>query len=241
MGYYSTIDGGNRLTEIDRTDQTGERRSSLDEPRSTLRDYHLREWILVSYFTLNSPYEKEIRRLGASCEKFAVDYYFRAIESKGSWLKNCHYRPDFIIHCLDRFTDRDVVWVDSDGMIIQFPFVFDDLRRTGADMAVHYLRGRELLGGTMWVRNSDRARGLLRSWQEMNRLHPFWKEQFNLQIIIERRKEWKIETLPATYTQIFDIMRSAGVPVIEHYQASRRLKKIMGVTAAEKIALGMRR
>ena len=38
-----------------------------------------------------------------------------------------------------------------------------------------------------------------------------------------------ITNTPANYTQIFDLMRNEGEPIIEHTQASRKFRRKIGV------------
>ena len=52
-------------------------------------------------------------------------------------------------------------------------------------------------------------------------------DQKVLQYIIDQSEDLHLNIirLPPTYCQIFDLMQDEGNPVIEQFQASRRLKK----------------
>jgi hypothetical protein len=184
-----------------------------------------RRWLIVSYYTMGTEYREEARGLIESCEKFKLNYYVKGVANLGHWLANVRWRPVFMRRMLDKFPDFSIVWIDADGRVREDPVLFDELETADFDLAVHYRRGVELLGGTMWVRNSGRARELINLWEEKGEQNVYEKEQVNLQIVLRENPRFRVLDLPPKYCLIFDTMRAFGPPVIEHLQASRRLKK----------------
>ena len=94
------------------------------------------------------------------------------------------------------------------------------------DFACHYKNNHELLSGTLFF--SPKAVPLVDAWIEENKRTPKVWDQRTLAIVLKDFGHLKQEVLPPAYCQIFDSMRQHGVPVIEHFQASRRLKRVVG-------------
>ena len=82
--------------------------------------------IIICYYTKDTGYENEIENLITSCEKFSLPYVVDAIDSLGTWEKNCCYKPRYI---LDKITSlkRPVLWLDADCVVVQKPTLFDSL------------------------------------------------------------------------------------------------------------------
>ena len=126
---------------------------------------------------------------------------------------------------------RAVVFIDADAMLRRYPFLFRDFE---ADVAAHlkdYSRfpistrreGKELLSGTLYVDYNKKTLALLDKWIALNKQSPTIWEQKNLHEAIEGF-EGDFKELPAEYCKIYDTMSKVQNPVIEHYQASRRLR-----------------
>ena len=171
--------------------------------------------IVISYYTKNTGYEKEIAGLINGLRRFNLEYDIEAIDNLGGWQKNTHYKARFIKAMLKKHR-RPILFLDSDAIIHRYPFLFNDL---DADMACHFKQGSELLTGTIYFANSKKAMKLIDLWIGINNRRPRIWEQRNIQDVIG---EWdgKIEKLPPAYCKIFDTM-NVEKPVIEHYQASR--------------------
>ena len=76
---------------------------------------------------------------------------------------------------------------------------------------------------TMYIKNNKVMRDLLDLWDKLDKSLATKLSQHTL-INAIRKMEGKIniQLMPLTYCQIFDTMMEEGIPVIEHFQASRR-------------------
>ena len=170
---------------------------------------------IVSYYT--PKYQTVVKNLIKSLEKFNLPHYVHELEEQGSWDKNTHYKPIFL---LEQIIDEDaVVWTDADSVIKQEPKLFYEL---DCDIAFHRLNG-ELLSGTVYFKKTYNTIQLLKTWIKINEMNPQIWDQRNLDTAISQC-ELKIAELPPEYCFIFDISRIPYpnvVPVIEHFQASR--------------------
>jgi len=183
--------------------------------------------IIVAYYTKNTPYEQEIQNLVASIDRLGLNYYVHGYESRGHWLANIAIKPEFILDMLNRFPNQDLLYIDADAVIYQYPSFYDSLD-SFVDVSVHYLRGKELLSGTIFLRNNERVHRLVHRWLHIQTKHPGSWDQVTLDQAIKEDKNLRVEVSPPQYTQIFDIMKDSGDPVIEHQQASRRFKRKVG-------------
>ena len=195
--------------------------------------------IVVSFFTKGTGYEKEIKRLEESCHKFGLEYDFLGVENLGTWRKNIHSRIKILLGFLDKHTGRDILYIDADGAILNYPVLFDNFQEDFGAVEIdrqryfpgtwnksiwsEAIRGKfEILGGTMYFKNNKNARAMLEEWEKLDAPMDTVLSQVHLQKAIDSVPGFKFKKLPDNYCQIFDIMASAGEPVIEHYQASRR-------------------
>lgn len=174
-------------------------------------------FIVVSYYTINSGYEMEVKRLKRSLDEFALPYDINPMPNKGNWFANVSARPQFILNMLNRY-QRPVVWLDADARVIQYPYLFHLLR---CDFAAHWRDHKELLGGTMYWNNTKPAIDLLQAWVNELAKRSNGLTQKALQDILEQQTNCDSVNLPASYCYI-DFMNIKSQPVIEHLQASRR-------------------
>lgn len=146
----------------------------------------------------------------------------REIPDQGSWDLNTKFKPHLV---LEHLPQHDyVVWTDADSVVRSHPFLFDEL---DCDIAFHRFKGQELLSGTVYFRNTEKTIELLHLWIKLNEENPKVWDQKNLDRAINTIRGLNIGKLPAEYCCIYDLSRQVYKnidPVIEHFQASRKLK-----------------
>jgi hypothetical protein len=182
---------------------------------------------VATFYTINTPYAVEVQHLLESCKQFNIPYICKGLEPRGSWVANCAMKPEYISSLLQE-VDHDILWLDADAVINSYPILFDNF---DGDIGVHYKDGRELISSTIYFRNTANVKRLVALWCHHQKCSPTTWDQKVLQSVINNHAkslDLKIVRTPPTYTQIFDLMRGAGVPVISQYQASRRFKKTVG-------------
>jgi hypothetical protein len=187
------------------------------------------DFLIVSFYTKDTPYEKEYETLMASLEKFNLPCYIEAIESKGSWVANCSYKSTFCKEML-AIHKKPIVWVDCDAEILQYPSLF--LSMQDFDIGCHYFTRKsgkvELLSGTLFFNYTDASRELINRWEDACKNSPARLDQKTLEDTIKSYETIKIFDLPQSYVNIFDDGRvSLEDTVILHRQASRRFKRII--------------
>jgi len=188
--------------------------------------------MIVSHYTRNTGYEREVLKLSASLARWGLASDITVIDSLGSWRANSNYCSVIVQQALARYPGRDVLRVDADAVFQRYPDLFRHEDFT-ADVAAHVhdfrWHPRELLGGTLFFRNTPAVRVIVDSWVVMcMKLRPQERNGDLLQELLHAFKnQITFAELPAAYCKIFDLMREVPDPVIEHFQASRRFKRLV--------------
>lgn len=189
----------------------------------------MNNWILTSFFTAKTGYAKLVPKfkktaVAAGIPELIVD----EISNQKDWFKNTHWKAKLIrAHLIDlaEFYDA-VVFVDIDARFHSYPKLFDKLH---CDFAAHFRNWRhardELLSGTLFFRTNQRCIDLVEDWIALNKQNPRIWEQKNLQRAFKRASSLIHDNLPIEYCTIFDDPERPKLkPVIEHFQASRKLR-----------------
>lgn len=190
--------------------------------------------IIISFYILDTPYEKEVKKLIDSCNEFGIEADIVGIDSKGSWEKNCAQKPVFIIEKLKQWK-RPVLWVDADAIFKQ-PSDFNEFH--ACDVAVRMneflpkTHESRIVSNTIFVRNNPAGLKLLDAWNEevhkglsnKNRTMEFW-DQVALRDALPCHEELHFLPMPLKYAKMFDfddLFISEKEVVIEHHRVSRR-------------------
>ena len=198
-------------------------------------------WMIVSFFTIGTGYEKEIKKLEASLLKFDLPYKFYSYPPTGTWRGNLNYKSETILKAFDEFPGEDIVFLDADAIVRQYPTLFDRFSKEhNYDIAACFFKYRpesgdpdELLSGTLWIQNGEGGRMLIERWHKIGLEFPGRRHQMCLKEAIKNLqregREVRVYRLPFEYTCIFDYgIRRGKIPVIEHFQASRKLRRQVG-------------
>lgn len=208
--------------------------------------------IFISHYTKNSPYAEEVKNLILSLQKQNLEYDIEAINTLGSWRANSNYCIQQIQKMLKKHYPKPVLRLDADAIVQRYPSLFTD-KNFNPDIAAvvwYTFRKRgELLGGTMYFANNRRTHDIVDQWEQCNIETPLKRNSDLLEKVLQQtnptffdegnKPTWPkdknifkgsitFEKLPLSYCAIFDHMKhQCPHPVIEHFQASRRFKKIM--------------
>jgi hypothetical protein len=184
----------------------------------------MRSPLIVSHYTRNTGYEKEIQNLISSLKTLELPYSITAIDSLGTWRANSNYCAENVQVALRDNPERDILRVDADAVFYHQP------RIPPCDIAAHIHDFRwhenELLGGTLFFKNNERVRTLVDAWVVLAcDLRKTERNGDLLQELISKNPCINFYDLPAEYCKIFDKMPEVTDPIIEHFQASRRFKR----------------
>lgn len=195
--------------------------------------------IVISFYTINTPYQLEVLNLIQSCEMFGIDACIEAKESQGSWELNCALKPAFIRDKLYELK-RPVFWIDADAAFKQkpdfAPFLNFDVgvREMSYFADIPYFK---LFAGSLFFNYTEKALSFVDEWCQLceqkrkeNPLNLLFLDQRGLLAVKQKRSDVQIINLPIAYSKVFDFsweeVRQEEL-VVEHYQASRRFKKLI--------------
>lgn len=189
------------------------------------------DFIVCSYYTAKTGYEKEALTLEASFRLHKIEpYHIQRISNLGSWQKNTHFKAKFIKMMLKQYPQMAIVFVDADAVFHSYPKLFGEI---GVDFACHFRnwhhRQGELLSGTLFFKNNGKMSRIVDEWIAVNKQNQIKFEQRNLERVIRRNAHIiDIYKLPVEYCCIFDDDNRRQLnPVIEHFQASRKYRRII--------------
>jgi hypothetical protein len=199
-------------------------------------------WQMISYYTARTPYEEEVKKLVASAAGLNVPLKIYACPPTGTWRGNLNHKSATILKAFEEFPDKDIVFVDADAIIRRWPALFDELSAKAIyDVSACFFSYTkrsgdkdELLSGTLWFRNAEVGRALVRRWHEIGLERREVRHQYCLKLAIQDLQRGGVPVRvfrhPFAYTCIFDYReaRKGVAAVIEHYQASRRLRRVVG-------------
>ncbi|MCP5504043.1 MAG: hypothetical protein H7A41_02695 [Chlamydiales bacterium] len=190
---------------------------------------------IISFYTENTPYEKEAEDLAASCEKFNLPHEIDPMPNFGSWEKNCCFKPKYILKKLSDL-QKPVLWLDADAIVYQKPTLFESLETDVALHSNHSLpenHPSKVNSGTLLFYPTPASFSLLEKWdQETERLleedsEPW--DQISLRNVLFKSGV-RIYFLDSCYCRIFTKIESEDElknSFFIHFQASRTLKKTL--------------
>jgi hypothetical protein len=200
----------------------------------------MNNFIVTGFVTQDTPYELLLsQHLLPSLEKLNLSHSIDVIENEGSWLKNVAQKPNVVLRAMEKYPAYDIVVLDADSEVLTYPELFLSIPKE-FDFACHILdwnswyqnnsNVKEVLSGTLWVRNTPKAKELVTKWRDLATSSFEW-EQKCLQKAIEELN-FPVYNLPIEYCYISTLPDGSEPhvkcdPVIVHKQASRKYKKLI--------------
>ena len=179
---------------------------------------------VVTMYTPYTPYEKQVKVLIKSLNKFNIDYKVFPIANCGNWTLNCKMNAHIILNALKEFRD-DVLYLDADAELLQDIPLLKNM--SGYDIACHvidYGTRLQLCSGTTWV--NKKSVGLIEKWIELNESNDEIDDDNLHKVIIDNG--FKLNELPENYCSIYRNRIQTGLnPVIKHWQRSRQFRSVI--------------
>lgn len=187
---------------------------------------------IVAFYTKNTGYAEEVKKLKSSAKKNGYKAYVEGIKNLGSWDLNTKYKPYLILNAMEKYPDEDYfLFLDADAIVnkeIPTGNITGDIAVCHKPIVSKKQKGW-LLSGTFFVKNNEKMKKIMYEWIEINKKNPKTYDQDTLYTILKRNfQEIKIQRLSLKYCKINGSKcfthKKIKDPIISHNQASRRLK-----------------
>ncbi len=193
--------------------------------------------LVISFYTVDTPYEDEVKHLISSCEEFGIEYKIEGIPSSGSWEMNCAFKPLFILQKLEELK-RPLLWVDADGVFMR---KMEAVEAFSSDLGVRMYdcpddhRSR-IVSATIFINATDAAKNVVKLWaeeclhllQDKERKEEVWDQDALRRVLFTKKHGANFQSLPVFYGKIdghFQDEKECSSPIIMQNQASRRYKR----------------
>lgn len=143
------------------------------------------------------------------------------------WKASVLYKPKFIRKKLEAHPDRDIVWIDADAKLLDFP-KFLMVENPEFDISYYHtdVLGNEAFGGTVFYRNRASVYSLIDQWEAETKKNPKALDEQSLAKVVRERKDLVFQVLPPEYCWVERWMRQmhrGTTPIIEQHAVSRPL------------------
>jgi len=192
-------------------------------------------FVIISAFTIGTPYEFEVRKLHDSIRRFELPHKIYPMQDHGDWFTNCHHIIEVIEQGLKEFPNKNIVWLDADAVIVKNPVLFSTFSR---DLGAHRRKNKKDAGyhwntGTIFYRNNEKVRERIHLMALNMRAYYCGEAEiyYDVDWMLANADKLGLDLgeLPTAYSIIFDTKQPEEInvePVIIHNQASRRLKNV---------------
>lgn len=184
-------------------------------------------FIVCCFYT--ESYLSHALNLKQSLDEFNLSYYFKKVEDAGYWEANTRIKPHFILECLKKFPNKNILYLDADA-IVKKPL--DYFNHITADVAFYKTKGmpgmsHDYLASTMFFSNTVNTIALVEQWiiEQIDGKRT-QVDQDSLDVAMDKLSDGlNVEALNPGYIKIFD-KDYEGEIYIEQYQASRGQTKL---------------
>ena len=179
-------------------------------------------FIVCCFYT--DSYRSHALNLKQSLDEFNLNYYFKEVEDAGYWEANTRIKPHFILECLKKFPNKNILYLDADALVKKPLGYFNNIT---ADVAFYETKGlpgmsHDYLASTMFFSNTANTMVLVEQWiTEQVDGKQTQVDQDSLDVAMEKLGDTlTVEALNPGYIKIFDKDYDGDI-YIEQYQASR--------------------
>ncbi|ASV87992.1 nucleotide-diphospho-sugar transferase family protein (plasmid) [Ochrobactrum quorumnocens] len=178
---------------------------------------------VVGFYTRNSFYADEAKRMEKSARRLGLTVETTAMDGAGSWVKNAALKPTFLLEAREAHKGP-LLYVDVDAVFHKDPW--PKLDAIDADIGVFYSREGNLISATIFLADTPEVLELLRQWKNACDSQPEIWDQVTLQEILSNisDKRLSIARLPVSFCWVFDRFKNgfSDEVFIEQLQASRQ-------------------
>lgn len=184
-------------------------------------------FVACAFYT--SGYLDNVLDLKASLERFGLNYHLKLVRGQSTWEATTRFKPLFVAECLEKFPDKDILYLDADAIVRKSPDRLAEIKSDVGLLFTPVVRDRKryltIAAGTLYIRNTPGGRRFAKTWQSKEpEVGSLGLDEDMIYCAFNELDGVSFTALPRSYSKVFD---SAGPdPVIEHFQASRQQLKL---------------
>jgi len=91
---------------------------------------------VIGFYTVNTPYEQEIKGMEHSMRFFGFDVNTVGVPSRNSWSENCYFKPTFIREMMEANPDKQLIWADADARMRRYPTELIQFLESNRDFSI---------------------------------------------------------------------------------------------------------
>ncbi len=178
--------------------------------------------LVVSFYTKNTPYEKEAEGLAKSCDAHGIRYCIEGVTLTDDWHANTLYKPTFLKEQLEKH-DQSLLWVDCDARFRKVPIF-----RSGGDLVVYTNSQvskedwRRFRSSCFLICPTQSGKTFVNRWiYEVQKETIKHGDQEAFVNVINASGDICMRQLPLGYVYISDLDPEPEELFIHHFQASR--------------------
>lgn len=179
-------------------------------------------YVVCAFYTSN--YSAKVIRLKSSLERLGLNFHLKRVERKSTWEATTRLKPVFVVECLKRFPNHDILYLDADAVVHKTPDFFESVTTDVALLFAPVVRDSKRLlsiaAGTVYIRNTPGGRKFADNWRSQeSRTGLLSLDEDMIYMAFPKFEGITFTALPRAYSKIFD--SDGPDAVIEHFQASR--------------------
>lgn len=164
----------------------------------------MNRFIAITYWT-DSRYKALARRTLKSAKFFGIKSKGYAVKSRGRWKENTEIKPKIIVQTMDENPGWDVLWLDADSYFFSYPKLLFEFPQEYD--AAFYVEPRTFWGCTMYFRNNEWSRRMLREWDAQCKRTPRFSADSNFRYLLMKHGMLNVYQLPPAYVWYEQLLR----------------------------------
>lgn len=178
--------------------------------------------LIVSFYTPDPVYSGCAEVLRQSLDNFDLEYEIDCFQPplNPTYQKICQYKAIFIKAKMIRHPDRNIVWLDADSELVEYPGLLNNIN---TDIASVLWADKQLLISILYCANNAKVNNLIDKWISINNDNYGDRnaDQANLEKLLNESPDISFLKLSESYAYVPNETKGVESPVIIQYLASR--------------------
>jgi tetratricopeptide (TPR) repeat protein len=139
-------------------------KSILESDGGVIEDnspYHNNKFMMITMFP--AKYADLANDLINSANKFQVPLTAYKLSKIKTWKEALQHKPKIILDALEKYTDKDIVWLDPDATILESPDLFNNMKGNISFLTLDD-KGGSIISKTICFKNNSWVKNFVKNW-----------------------------------------------------------------------------